>query len=269
MNEPRTCPNSIDSASSAGIATQFTGMNGRLGARAAAVDCPGDELLAGAAFAGDQDIGSGEVVKPGDLRQDGAHEAAATDQSRDPPAVHVLLREGHQPLRRRVPRRFRGLPPADLEFELLVSRQHLAREPRDLQVRLDPHQHLLRLERLGYVIDPAAAESTQQPLRFVLGGDEEHGNPPCRRLFLERAADGEAVRPWQDDVQQNQIRKGLRGDPQPLLGVRGGENLVSSRLEHAGQQVNVGGRVVDDQNLFGGHGGDPAADATESCATIR
>ena len=86
----------------------------RLRARAAAVNRAGDELLAGAALAGDQHVRAGELMQPLDVREDRPHEPAAADEPRDPPPLHVLLRERHEPLGRGAARRFRLLAPADL-----------------------------------------------------------------------------------------------------------------------------------------------------------
>ena len=74
---------------------------------------------------------------------------------------------------------------------------------------------------------------------------------------LQLAAQSEAVLTRHDHVEENQLRHVLRGDPQPLLRVRRRKDFVSSRLQHAGQQVDVRGGVVDDENLFSCHGVDP------------
>ena len=101
-------------------------------ARAAAVDRARDQLLAGAALSGDQHVGAGELMQPLDLREDPPHQPAAADESRNAPALHVLLGKRDEPLRRRAPRAFRFLTPADFRFELRVSVDQLARQPGDL-----------------------------------------------------------------------------------------------------------------------------------------
>ena len=59
VNAPATCPNSSLSRSVSGSAPQAISTNGLLRRAAAAVDGPGDERFAGAAFAGDQHRSSG------------------------------------------------------------------------------------------------------------------------------------------------------------------------------------------------------------------
>ena len=53
----------------------------------------------------------------------------------------------------------------------------------------------------------------------------------------------------------SRIRSGCAcgGDAERLVRVRRGQDFVSARLQHTGQQPDVGGRIVDDQDLFAGH----------------
>ena len=212
------------------------------------------QLLARPALAGDQHVRSRKLVQPLDVRQDLAHQPAAAHEAGDTPALHVLLRERDQPLRRRAPRRFRFLPARDFGFELAVPIHDLARQARERQVRFDPDEHLLGLKGLGDVVHRATAEPAQHAFGFVLCGHEEHGNGARRLPGLELAAQRKAVAAGQDDVEQDHVRAAPLRDPQALRGVRRSQDLVPARLQQARQHVDVGGGIVDDQDFFRGHG---------------
>ena len=78
VNAPRSCPKSSLSMSSRGMAAQFTLTNGRVVARREPVDGAADELLAGAALAGDEHarLGGRDLV---DLVEEPLHRRALPD----------------------------------------------------------------------------------------------------------------------------------------------------------------------------------------------
>ena len=76
VKAPRTWPKSVDSSSVSGTLAQFSLTKARCAARAVGVDGAGDELLAGAALADDEDgdVAAGDAV---DEAQQLAHRLAA------------------------------------------------------------------------------------------------------------------------------------------------------------------------------------------------
>jgi len=82
VKEPRTCPNISLSRRSAGSAPQLTATNGPFLAGRVLVDGPRDDLLAGAALAGDQHGGIA-VTQVLDQVEDAQHGRRAGDDAAD------------------------------------------------------------------------------------------------------------------------------------------------------------------------------------------
>ena len=147
----------------------------------------------------------------------------------------------------------------------------LANEANDAQMGGYAGVHLGLLDRFGDVIHRAGVEPPRQILHVRLGRDEDDGNVRDRFIFFEAAAGLEAVHLGHHDVQQHQVRMDGRSDAEGLGPAGGEKDLMAERCQHLAQQVEIGGLVVDQQELdlvrfsgighgsdspfFAGHGG--------------
>ena len=120
-------------------------------------------------------------MQPLDLREDPPQQPAASHESGNAPALHVLRGKGDETLRRRVPRAFRFLTEADLRFEPCVSVHELGGQAGNLEVRLNANQDLVGLKGLRDVVHGAAAKSAQQALGVVLCRHNRTGMRASRR----------------------------------------------------------------------------------------
>src|SRR5262249_10234205 len=103
-------------------------------------------------------------------------------------------------------------------------------------------------ERLMNVIYGADVEALLLVDLVGLGGEKDDGNITRRRVVLELAADLIAVHARHHHVEQDQVWPfGAGRDDQRLLSVS--RDLGPKRvLQHAGNDRNVGRRIVDDQH---------------------
>ena len=93
VKAPRTWPNSSDSSRFSGMAPQLMAMNGPLARSDAAVDLPGQHLLAGAGLAADEhrDVGAGHLL---DAPEDLAHPRARADELAEARFLELLAQLG-------------------------------------------------------------------------------------------------------------------------------------------------------------------------------
>ena len=110
VNAPLTCPNSVDSSRSGGRLPESTVTNDLSDARRVDVNGARDELLAGAALAGDEDRGAAGR-RLGDQLEHLDHPRAAADDARElvqPPRRVALRRWVFSSRRRRCSIAFRS-----------------------------------------------------------------------------------------------------------------------------------------------------------------
>ena len=85
--------------------------------------------------------------------------------------------------------------------------------------------------------------------RLLVAAHHDHRDLGGEWVAAQRAQGGEAVHAGQHDVEKDQARQVLAGHLDATFGVEGLKRLVAALLEHASQQSDHRGRVVDDQDL--------------------
>ena len=155
VKAPRSWPNSSLSIRPSGRAPQLTRTNGPAGAVRVAVQGGGDQLLAGAALADDQDGGVGRRGQA-DRLEDLAHRGALADQ----------LGLGVGRFLGRLVRRSAAPGPQRLD---LGGEGPLPQGP------LQGQEHLVEVERLGQVVVGPAAHRLDRRGRAAEGGHDDHG----------------------------------------------------------------------------------------------
>ena len=75
----------------------------------------------------------------------------------------------------------------------------------NLEVRLDPGENLVLLERLRDVVGSAELEPLETVGRLHVRGEEDHGDPGGLRVLLELLANGVAVLLRHHHVEQDQV----------------------------------------------------------------
>ena len=187
------------------------------------MDGAGDELLADAGLAPDEDggIGVGDLV---DHLLDGLHAGAVLE---DP----VVL----------------GAAPLELPSE------HLLSEPLDLPLQrgllqdvLDRPPHVLLMERLGQEVARALLHRLDHRRRRPVGRDHDHGRP--RAGLADALQDDEAVLTRQADVEEDHRRLKLLGPIEPFGALGVVLDLVPELAEHGGQRLSNLPIIVNDQN---------------------
>ena len=216
VNAPATWPNSSLSSSVSGSAPQATSTNGLSRRAAAAVDGPGNQRLAGAAFAGDQHGGLG-VGHGVDHVEDFQHAMIVADD--------VLHAEAQ----------------VELGLERLVLLDHLLLVERPL----DGHQQLFVDQRLGQEVEGPEADGLDRGLDCAIAGDHDHGRGGT--ILAAMGQQIETVVVAQPNIGQHQI-VGLAIDGRPAFGEGGrgvdGIALIAEPVGHRSQHVAV---VVDQQ----------------------
>ena len=131
------------------------------------------------------------------------------------------------------------------EFVLLGER---LLQGTDLQVRMHPREHFLRVERLSDVIHRADLEPAHLVHGIVKRGQEQHGGlaPAC--VGLEPAARLVAVHAGHVHVQEDDVRLHVRQPRQRAVATGGKEHLVACPFEEGQQDAQVGGQIVHEQN---------------------
>jgi len=118
-----------------------------------------------------------------------------------------------------------------------------------LEVRLDARLDLLQLERLGHVVRAAHGESLHLVEHLGVGADEDDRHLGQPRICLELCADLVAVELRHVDVEEDEIGRLATGGLERELSIGHGPDLVPALLEHSSQELQVGGRVVDDEDI--------------------
>jgi hypothetical protein len=112
-----------------------------------------------------------------------------------------------------------------------------------------PRQQLTFVEGLRQVVDRPELEPLNDALHIILGGEKDDGNVARLRIGLQPATDLVAIHVWHHDVEQDELKRARRGPLQRSLSV--GRELEGVPLipQDVGQELDVLGLVVDDQDL--------------------
>jgi len=112
----------------------------------------------------------------------------------------------------------------------------------------DPRQHDGRADGLGDVVHGPEFQPLGFIAHFGLGGQEDDGDVTRGGIGLESSADLIAVHFRHHDIEQNQVRGGIRaGDSQRALTAVGDFDLVFV-LEQAAHQCQVVRDIVNHQH---------------------
>ena len=112
-----------------------------------------------------------------------------------------------------------------------------------------PRHHFLELERLRNVVHTAHAKGLDLVLSVSERAQEYHWYFAEALVGLERLTRFVTVQLGHVDVEQNQVGDRLFDCPQSEAPVRDRAHLVTLVLQHAAQNLEVGGGVVDDENV--------------------
>jgi hypothetical protein len=118
----------------------------------------------------------------------------------------------------------------------------------ELEVGAETGVHLLDVERLGDEVDAAGREGLQAIQPIVEGADENHRRSAQALVPDDETTELVSVHFRHADVEEDDIRRiaagGGEGKPSP----RHGADPVAADGEQAGQQIEVGRGIVDDEN---------------------
>ncbi len=192
-----------------------------VGAPAVLMDEAGDELLARAVFAGDEDAAGGG----GGL-------------------LHVLT----QPQYGRA-----GPHQMILELEPLPELKVLLFQPELLQGVLDGQDDLLQGQGLFQKVEGPQLDGLDGRLHRAVAGDHHHLGMVFQVLDFPQHL--QAAHPGQPDVEQDQVEVLLVELLEALLAGLHRQGLVAFVFQDAFQCGADGGFVVDDQDLFSAHAG--------------
>ncbi|MNP43503.1 hypothetical protein D3C76_1373260 [compost metagenome] len=112
---------------------------------------------------------------------------------------------------------------------------------------LDPGPHHGRVERLGDEVHRTGLQRLDLALHAGVGGDYDDSAIPGSRIAFQCGTDLVAVHAGHFDIQQDQRRLLLLRQPYARFPA-GGKQDLALVLEHAAQQANAIGAVVDDQD---------------------
>ena len=169
----------------------------------------------------------------GDRLPQGAHGRARPDERALDPAARVgqhLLRD------------------LQLAGELGVAALELGLEPLDGEVRVDPRDHLLRLEGLGDEVHGPRLEPAHLLPRLRERGEEDDRGAPRLRVGLQPAARLVAVDAGHDHVEEDDRGSGAVRDLERVLAARGDEQAVAAPVERLPQEVEVRRLVVHEED---------------------
>ncbi|OGG44214.1 MAG: hypothetical protein A3F84_09445 [Candidatus Handelsmanbacteria bacterium RIFCSPLOWO2_12_FULL_64_10] len=116
-------------------------------------------------------------------------------------------------------------------------------------MHLNTREDLLLAEGLEDIVHAPGLKPLHDLLGLAVRGDVDHRDVPRRGVRLEPAADLEPVQVRHLNVQQDQVRRRAVGQPERHLPAGRCGDLVTRLLQGVGQKVQVGRRVVHDQNL--------------------
>src|SRR6516162_272843 len=113
----------------------------------------------------------------------------------------------------------------------------------------NPRFDFFELERLTDVVDPTAVKCFDFVDCFMKRAQENDRHVACFILSFKPLANFVAVELGHVDIEENKIgRRGLRR-LQRKRGARDWTNLITMRSQHSGNELQVGGRVVDNENV--------------------
>jgi hypothetical protein len=136
-----------------------------------------------------------------------------------------------------------------LVLEFLVSRPQLFLELSDRQVRPDPCNHFLCLERLVDEVNGAELE-TAHLVACVGQGREEHDRRVAGpRVGLQSLAGREAVDVRHHHVEQDQVGYHSLRNGDAVLAAPRGQQAIAPAVEGLIENLEVGGVVVHQQDL--------------------
>ena len=121
--------------------------------------------------------------------------------------------------------------------------------PAQRQLMFDPRQNLQDLEGLGDVIDAADLERFDLIQHFIERTDENNWNIAGLVDFFQSLTYLKAIHPWHLNVEQDQIGRGPLGDAERNLAVIGRADFVALLSKNSREHVQVGWRVVDNQDV--------------------
>jgi hypothetical protein len=127
----------------------------------------------------------------------------------------------------------------------------LALLPAKLQVDGDTRLDLLDVKGLGDVVEPTHGERAHLVHGFPVRADEDDGDGRQELVLLQFRAHLVSVHPRHVDVEQDEIGRirFARQQGQPAAGDR--PRAVAASLEHVRQHLQVGRRVIHDQDAWG------------------
>ena len=119
----------------------------------------------------------------------------------------------------------------------------------DFQVGAHPGQNFFDLKGFGDVIYRPGLEAAHFIREFVQGADEDHRDGPGIWVFFQLLADLVAVHARHADIEQDQVGR-VGGDyRQGGRAIGGAAHFVAVFLQHAGQHLQIGQGVIDDQDV--------------------
>jgi len=134
-------------------------------------------------------------------------------------------------------------------LELVVAAAKVLLKIADRQVRSDPCEHFLRLERLVDEIDRAELE-TPHLLAWLRQRREKNDRAVAGDgICLQARTRLEAVHLRHHDIQQDQIRDDTLRDGERVFAAPGREQAVAVTLERLIQDLKVRGVVIHQQDL--------------------
>lgn len=116
-------------------------------------------------------------------------------------------------------------------------------------MRSDPRDDFLPLERLGDVVDAALLKGFHLVFHVGRSADEDHGSLPQSFVRLDPTADFEAAHARHTDVQQDQLRCFDHGRAQGQFAVVERAHHVPLRRQDVFQQFECRGVVVNDEDV--------------------
>ncbi|MCX6955461.1 MAG: hypothetical protein NTV51_25205 [Verrucomicrobia bacterium] len=150
---------------------------------------------------------------------------------------------------------------AELELRLDAEGEFVGEgflQEADLQVGGDAGEDLGRVDGLGDVVERTGLEGAELLLGFVDRRHEEHGHVLALGPGLEVPAGRDAVQARHDEVEQDEVGRGVLQQRERAAATLGDEDLVAGLGERIEQEREVGRGVVDDEDATGGgaaHGG--------------
>ena len=223
---------------SLGDRAAIDGHEGTVPAPALIVDGEGDQLLAGAALAGDHHG-----------RNAAGRLADGVEHLEHPPAApHEVLE-------------------ATLFGELALEREVFVLQALALERLLDRQAHLVELEGLGDVVVGAELHGLDRSFGGGEGGDDEDDR--ARRQLFGGAKHAETVHLPHAQVGDHEVERVALHGVDGAFSAVGHRDVVAVLPERDAQQVPHAALVVDDEHARGRHRDTPAPAAAGTMSTAR